>query len=328
MPSPEARPPERAPDPGQDRTLAAAPARRAGLVLIVDDVPDNLALLHDALDAAGYTVLVATDGALALLRAAQADPDIVLLDAVMPGLDGFEVARRLRAGPETAHIPIVFMTGLTETEHVLAAFEAGGVDYVTKPIRPPEVLARIAVHMHAARQARQARNALDAYGQATIALRLADGQARLVWQTPLARRWLPGYFDVAPDIVPPELRRWLEPALAGRDVRPLATVRGPCQLVATLQGRTVDDDWLVVLREVNDAATVEATMLAFGLTMRESEVLYWVAKGKTNRDIGDILGSSPATVKKHLERVYEKLGVETRTAAAAMALQRVRELAT
>jgi DNA-binding NarL/FixJ family response regulator len=296
-------------------------------VLIVDDVPDNLAVLHDALDAAGYTVLVATDGASALQRAAQADPDIVLLDAVMPGIDGFEVARRLKAGPETAHIPIVFMTGLTDTEHVLAAFEAGGVDYVTKPIRAPEVLARMAAHMLAARQARQARNALDAYGHATIALRVAAHSARLVWQTPLARRWLPTYFDVAPDEVPLPLLQWLQLAAAGRDVRPLSTARGARQLVATLQGRTPDDDWLVVLREVSDAATVEATMQAFGLTLRESEVLYWVAKGKTNRDIGDILGSSPATVKKHLERVYEKLGVETRTAAAALAMQRVRELA-
>ncbi len=315
--------------------------RSAGLVLIVDDVPDNLAVLHDALDAAGYTVLVATDGASALERAAQADPDIVLLDAVMPGIDGFEVARRLKAGPETAHIPIVFMTGLTETEHVLAAFDAGGVDYVTKPIRAPEVLARMAAHMQAARQARQARNALDAYGHATIAVRLGPQGARLVWQTPLARRWLPSYFDSVPDEVPVELLQWLQAAAAGREegglaapgreVRPLSTTqpgpRGGRQLVCTLQGRTVDDDWLVVLREVSDAATVQATMQAFGLTLRESEVLYWVAKGKTNRDIGDILGSSPATVKKHLERVYEKLGVETRTAAAAMALQRVRQLA-
>ena len=302
-------------------------SRSAGLVLIVDDVPDNLAVLHDALDAAGYTVLVATDGASALQRAAQADPDIVLLDAVMPGIDGFEVARRLRAGPETAHIPIIFMTGLTETEHVLAAFDAGGVDYVTKPIRAPEVLARMAAHMQAARQARQARNALDAYGHATIAVRLGPEGARLVWQTPLARRWLPSYFHSAADEVPAELLQWLQAAAAGREVRPLSNARGGRQLVCTLQGRTVDDDWLVVLREVSDAATVQATMLAFGLTLRESEVLYWVAKGKTNRDIGDILGSSPATVKKHLERVYEKLGVETRTAAAAMALQRVRELA-
>jgi DNA-binding NarL/FixJ family response regulator len=297
-----------------------------GLVLIVDDVPDNLAVLHDALDAAGYTVLVATDGSSALQRAAQAEPDIVLLDAVMPGIDGFEVARRLKAGPDTAHIPIVFMTGLTDTEHVLAAFDAGGCDYVTKPIRPPEVLARMAVHMASARQARQARNALDAYGHATIAVRLHGGQARLVWQTPLARRWLPAYFDGAADTLPAELLHWLQSAAAGREVRPLATHRGARQLVATLQGRTVDDDWLLVLREIDDAATVEATMHTFGLTLRESEVLYWVAKGKTNRDIGDILGSSPATVKKHLERIYEKLGVETRTAAAAVAMQRVREL--
>jgi DNA-binding NarL/FixJ family response regulator len=302
----------------------------AGVVLIVDDVPDNLAVLHDALDAAGYTVLVATDGTSALQRAAQAEPDIVLLDAVMPGVDGFEVARRLKAGPDTAHIPIVFMTGLTETEHVLAAFDAGGADYVTKPVRPPELLARMAVHMATARQARQARNALDAYGHATIAVRLAPGHARLVWQTPLARRWLPAYFDCAADVLPQPLFAWLQQAAVhgreGREVRPLVTQRGARQLVATLQGRTPDDDWLFVLREVNDAATVEATMLAFGLTLRESEVLYWVAKGKTNRDIGDILGASPATVKKHLERVYEKLGVETRTAAAAVAMQKVRTL--
>ncbi len=147
-----------------------------------------------------------------------------------------------------------------------------------------------------------------------------------MWQTPLARRWLPQYFDAPADVVPQALLDWLRPALEGRELRPLATVQGARQLVATLQGRTADDDWLVVLREVSDAATVEATMQAFGLTLRESEVLYWVAKGKTNRDIGDILGSSPATVKKHLERIYEKLGVETRTAAAAVAMQRVRAL--
>ena len=330
MPSTDPKPPDRP----QGASALLGQARSAGLVLIVDDVPDNLAVLHDALDEAGYTVLVATEGHSALQRAAQADPDIVLLDAVMPGIDGFEVARRLKAGPETAHIPIIFMTGLTDTEHVLAAFDAGGVDYVTKPIRVPEVLARMAAHMQAARQARQARNALDAYGHATLAVRLDARGARLVWQTPLARQWLPRYFGSPPEVLPPELHSWLQAAAAGRDVRPLSTQRLEAgggginsQLVATLQGRTVDDDWLVVLREVCDAATVQATMQAFGLTLRESEVLYWVAKGKTNRDIGDILGSSPATVKKHLERVYEKLGVETRTAAASMALQRVRELA-
>ena len=156
------------------------------VVLIVDDVPDNLAVLHDALDESGYTVLVATGGEAALQRAAQALPDIVLLDAMMPGMDGFEVAKRLKASPATAHIPIIFMTGLTETEHLVAALEAGGVDYVTKPIKPKEVLARMGVHMQGARQARQTRNALDAFGYASITVRASDG--KLMWQTPLGAR--------------------------------------------------------------------------------------------------------------------------------------------
>ena len=113
------------------------------IVLIVDDIPENLSLLHDALDESGYTVLVATNGESALPRARKSLPDVILLDAVMPGMDGFEVARRLKADFATHHIPIVFMTGLTETEHVVAAFAAGGADYVTKPIRPAEVIARI-----------------------------------------------------------------------------------------------------------------------------------------------------------------------------------------
>ncbi|WOB09505.1 response regulator [Piscinibacter gummiphilus] len=303
------------------------------VVLIVDDVPDNLSLLHDALDEAGYTVLVATSGETALQRAAQAVPDVVLLDAVMPGMDGFEVARRLKADPDTAHIPILFMTGLTDTEHVVAAFGAGGADYVTKPIRPQEVLARMAVHMQSARQARQARNALDAFGHATMAVHVSNDRmsGKAVWQTPLARQLMHTYFGVDPGQVPAELLEWLreQSALAdeGREGRPLTVTRESRQLVFSLQERTSDDDWLMVLREVSDAAVVEALLQAFKLTMKEAEVLYWVVKGKTNRDIGDILGSSPATVKKHLEHVFEKLGVETRNAAASLAMKKVRMLA-
>jgi DNA-binding response OmpR family regulator/DNA-binding CsgD family transcriptional regulator len=317
---------------------ARLPDRTASdVVLIVDDVPDNLSLLHDALDEAGYTVLVATNGETALQRAVQAVPDVVLLDAVMPGMDGFEVARRLKAGPDTAHIPIIFMTGLTETEHVVAAFGAGGVDYVTKPIRPQEVLARMAAHMQSARQARQARNALDAFGHATMAVHVSNDKqsGKAVWQTPLARQLMHTYFAVDPGQVPEALLQWLReqsaPAGEGRDAQPLTvtrTVAGEArQLVFSLQERTSDDDWLMVMREVSDAAVVESLVQAFKLTMKEAEVLYWVVKGKTNRDIGDILGSSPATVKKHLEHVFEKLGVETRNAAASLAMKKVRLLA-
>ena len=102
--------------------------------------------------------------------------------------------------------------------------------------------------------------------------------------------------------------------------------QGPRRLTLRLNRQTGDDDWLIVMQEVSEAAVVESISLAFKLTAKEAEVLYWVIKGKINRDIGDIVGSSPATVKKHLERVYAKLGVETRTAAAGMAMSRIRQL--
>jgi CheY-like chemotaxis protein/DNA-binding CsgD family transcriptional regulator len=303
------------------------------VVLVVDDVPDNLAVLHDALDESGYTVLVATSGEAALDRAAQALPDIVLLDAVMPGMDGFEVARRLKASPRTAHIPIIFMTGLTETEHLVAALAAGGVDYVTKPIKPKEVLARMNVHMQGARQARQTRNALDAFGYASIAVRASDG--RLLWQTPLARELLQAYYGPVPGgLAPRPVVEWLQRHLkdAQQHVEPprLSAELEARRLTFRLHQQIGEDeeggDWLIVMREVSDAAVIEAMSLSFKLTLREAEVLYWVVKGKINRDIADIVGASPATVKKHLERVFAKLGVETRTAAANMALTRIRQL--
>ena len=306
----------------------------ADVVLVVDDVPENLALLNDALDEAGYTVLVATSGEAALQLAHRASPDIVLLDAVMPGLDGFETARRLKADAQTAAIPIVFMTGLTETEHVVTAFAAGGTDYVTKPIRPREVLARIAAHLQQARSQRQARNALDAFGHATLVVRERDG--RRIWQTALARRMLAEHFGAADETrTPPEVIAWVARESlrrrAGAEPAGLTVARGARRITFALHAMPDEEDdgggeWLVVMRETDDAAIVEAMTLALDLTAREAEVLYWVVQGKTNRDIGEILGTSPRTVTKHLEHVFEKLGVETRTAAASLAIARVRRL--
>ncbi|WP_332777357.1 response regulator transcription factor [Polaromonas sp.] len=337
-----------------DQTLDRA---NSDVVLIVDDVPDNLSVLHDALDESGCTVLVATSGEAALQRAAQALPDIVLLDAMMPGMDGFEVARRLKATAATAHIPIIFMTGLTETEHLVAALEAGGVDYVTKPIKPKEVMARMGVHLQGARRARQearqagqARSALDAFGYASITVRADDG--KLMWQTPLARDLLMRYYGTSAPQTPEPVLNWLRrhtghdphgalrlpPGGAQAMMEPprLTVEQGPRRLTFRLHQQTGDQgseatgegggDWLIIMRETSDDAVVEAMSLSFRLTAREAEVLYWVVKGKINRDIGDILGASPATVKKHLERVYAKLGVETRTAAAGMAMNRIRQL--
>ncbi len=307
------------------------------VVLIVDDVPDNVSLLHDAMEQAGYTVLIALDGESALLRATQALPDVILLDARMPGMDGFEVARRLKLDPETSHIPIIFMTGLTETEYIEAALAAGGVDYVTKPVKPREVIARMRVHLNAARAQRQARNALDAFGYASITVRLADG--KLMWQTPLARELLMRYFGTSAPAMPEKVLLWIRQSVQRLGDAVTTTPFEPPRLVIDnadrrlsfrLHQQTGDSDaggdWLIVMRESNDTTIQNSMSSQFGLTAREAEVLYWVVKGKINRDIGDILGTSPATVKKHLERIHAKMGVETRTAAAAMALNRIKQL--
>lgn len=296
------------------------------IVLVVDDVPENLALLHDALDVAGYTVLVATDGQSALQRARTSQPDVILLDALMPGMDGFEVAQCLKADFSTQHIPIIFMTGLTETEHVVAAFASGGADYVTKPVKVPEVQARIAAHMQNSRQMKQARVALDATGQATVAVREADGF--LNWQTPQARELIQHYFEAGDRQA--HLSEWVrkarQAAQEGREP-PIVAAKGPRRLLGSLHNPSKpgqDGEWLVTLREENPASMVDGLVKTFGLTSREAEVLYWVVCGKTNRDIGEILGSSHRTVNKHLEHVFQKLGVETRTAAAGMVMQKVR----
>jgi DNA-binding CsgD family transcriptional regulator len=130
------------------------------------------------------------------------------------------------------------------------------------------------------------------------------------------------------------LRRHLGEALDQREPPRLTLENGPRRLTFRLHQRVGDQDggeegteaggdWLIVMQETSDASVLSSLAGSFGLTAREAEVLYWVVKGKINRDIGDILGASPATVKKHLERIYAKLGVETRTAAAAMAINRV-----
>ena len=306
--------------------------RTANVVLIVDDVPENLAVLHDALDESGYTVLVANHGKAALERAAQALPDIILLDVLMPGMDGLEVCRRLKESLLTRHIPVIFMTGLTEAEHVVSAFEAGGTDYVTKPIRTVEVLARISAHMVTAGQMHQARNALDAFGNAMFAITPQDG--KIVWQTPLARQWLHTYFDAdalhlsatAPAIVMTWLTATQQASTVNQRHADLMIVQGAKRLLFSVADMSSTEQWTVVLKEESDAAQIEAMMLIFKLTQRESEVLNWVIKGKTNRDIGEILGTSPRTINKHLEHVFIKLGVETRTSAASLVMSKIRAI--
>jgi DNA-binding response OmpR family regulator len=121
-------------------------AAQPATVLIVDDEPANLDLLFEHLSQAGYKVLVAETGPLALERVELAQPEVILLDVMMPGMDGFETCRRLKQHEDTQAIPIIFMTALTDTADKVKGFAVGGVDYVTKPFHPEEVLARVTAH--------------------------------------------------------------------------------------------------------------------------------------------------------------------------------------
>jgi DNA-binding NarL/FixJ family response regulator len=288
------------------------------IVLLVDDVPQSLGPLAQVLEADGYTVLVAHSGEDALARLDLVTPDAILLDARMPGLSGFETCRQIKADPAWAHIPVIFMTGLSETAHVVEGFDAGGVDYVVKPLRAPEVQARLATHVRNARAVRLAREAVDVGGHGVL---VVDARGRIAWQSPQAERWLAEAFASAPSGA---VAGWLADVGAAGGVDDAQALGGRAmpdgrQLVARRLGAVGlgETMWLLSLPALGEVAPSRLATAA--LTPRETEVLSWVAKGKTNRDVADILGMSPRTVNKHLEHVFEKLGVETRAAAAALA---------
>ncbi|MGL3105311.1 response regulator [Bradyrhizobium sp. BR 1432] len=299
-------------------------SRKRDVALVVDDSPETLRLLTDALDSAGMTVMVALDGAAAMRIVDQLTPDIVLLDAVMPGIDGFETCRRLKRDTGLANVPVIFMTGLAETEHIVRGLEAGGVDYVTKPIVIEEMLARIRVHLGNARLTQSARAALDVSGRFLFAV---NRQGDVLWATPQAQRLLSDRHGPQADgfVLPPSLLQWLDQARSKGSSKPqAASLPDNPQLRFYYMGETAPNEFLLRLsKEFGTAPPPEFTS-ELGLTTREGEVLAWLSKGKTNRDIAQILGLSPRTVDKHLEQIYAKLGVENRTAAAAIATNATR----
>ena len=298
-------------------------SKKRDVALVVDDSPETLRLLTDALDGAGMTVMVALDGAAAMRIVDQITPDIVLLDAVMPGLDGFETCRRLKRDAGLDHVPIIFMTGLAETEHIVRGLEAGGVDYVTKPIAVEEMLARIRVHLANARLTQSARAALDVSGRYLLAV---NSRGKIMWATPQAQKLLSDTLSPDSDddvVLPDPIPQWLDQARKGKPgskAAIMAALPGDEQLRLQYMGKLGANEFLLRLARDSGTETPAEFSSELGLTTREGEVLSWLSKGKTNRDIAQILGLSPRTVDKHLEQIYSKLGVENRTAAAAIAV--------
>lgn len=293
--------------------------RSNDIVLVVDDSPDALSLIHDTLESANMDVLVALEGRQALTIAKRIRPDIILLDAVMPNMDGFETCKALKADVTLASIPVIFMTGLSDTDDIVRGLEAGGVDYLTKPIQPNELIARMRVHLNNARLHHTAQSALDNMGQHLITVARTG---EMLWATPQSYALLAkakASLEWQTQKLVPQVKLWLMHAPEVGHSLTLQELDYP--LTLKFMGFTEQQDALLKLEDGEKPTGSVRLREELGLTDRESQVLHWLANGKTNREIAQILEMSPRTVNKHLEQVFPKLGVENRTAAAGIALR-------
>ncbi|WP_299861554.1 DNA-binding response regulator [uncultured Roseobacter sp.] len=281
------------------------------IALVVDDNPDSLGMVSSALEAQGMTVLVARDGHSAIKLTHRVQPDVILMDALMPDIDGFETCRRLKSGPNPTLAPIIFMTGLCDQEHVVKGLQAGGVDYITKPVVIEEMIARLTTHVVNSRMLQSAREAIDAFERPVLAF---DEDAEFVWGSKSALELLESS-DFNPRA--PGFLLWLLNCVA-RPVSEISPHKGD-GVVAHFMGLSATREILIKLVVEDGPTRGDLLQSAFNLTAREAEVLYWLTLGKTNRDISAILALSARTVNKHLEQVFQKMGVDNRTSAAVLA---------
>lgn len=295
----------------------------ASTILIVDDTPDNIAVLFDFLADRGFKVLVGENGEAALEALEVEEPDLILLDVMMPGMDGFETCRRLKAMPAGRDVPVFFMTALGDPYDKVRGIEAGAVDYIAKPVYPEELLARINTHLEIRRlqkNLQEQNDRLDAALQrsitaeralanlldrAVVIVRNADHE--ILFTTKHARDLIDSCGGEAVFI------EWLR-----HDLKEVADSRGGRLEIRRTAHSTISDTDLITLSAKAAPASPE-TLRPLGLTPRETEILFWIAQGKTNPEIAKILNTQLCTVKKHVVNFLPKLGVETRLAAALRA---------
>lgn len=295
--------------------------KQQDVALVVDDSPDTLGMLAEALEAAGIEVLMTLDGKQAIKIAQKIVPDVILLDAIMPHMDGFETCRQLKTNPALKDIPVIFMTGLSDTESIVLGLNAGGVDFLTKPINPDELVARLRVHLSNARRAHSVQQALDQTGQFLFGL---SRQGKLTWATRQAERLLETTgmsADKRQNEIFTPLSNWLTHDPDKGQLIHLREIDYPLDVQLVSDPGSEDDELVFKLIDPSAAPGPKVLQEKLPVTERESEVLYWLAYGKTNKEIGEILTLSPRTVNKHLEIIFRKLSVENRTAAAAVAIR-------
>jgi len=291
-------------------------------LLVVDDVPANLSMLIDAASAAGYRVLLAESGERALKLAAKTTPDLVLLDVMMPGLDGYATCRRLKADPALREVPVIFLSALDDAADKVAGLEAGGLDYVAKPLNPAEVLARVQVHLELRRlraelqeEVRLRKEAERSLGQSldrAVLVATLDGQ--ILFATQRARRLLEAHFGSDQDAALPA------GLLASPGTQEITTPAGRLRVRRFAEMGEAECTTLL-LEEAGLSGTARLEKL--GLTPREAEVLSWLAEGKSNPEIALILANTAGTVKKQVQSILEKLALENRMAAARLAREQL-----
>jgi len=290
-----------------------------GVVLVVDDSADSLELLNEALVSEGYTIFIAMDGLQAVTIAERMEPDVIIMDAIMPNMDGFEACRQIKKNRELKDVPVIFMTGLSDSEDVVRGLKAGGVDYINKPVNIDELIARVHVHLQNSRQTRSARRALDEIGQNAFA---CDANGQFLWCTSSARMFISkSALDTAAleSLLPEQIKPWLT---RNPEKNSCLNIKGlGSSLKIRFIGKSSPDEFLLRFVQEGEEEIRAVLREQYQLTERETEVLYWIAQGKANRDIAQILNMSPRTVNKHLEQIYRKLDVDNRTSAATVYLQ-------
>ncbi len=307
-------------------------------ILIVDDLPADLGVLFGVLDGAGYEVLVATSGEGALARLAYMQPDLILLDVNMPGLDGYETCRQLKADARWREVPVLFLTAQDDPVDKVRGFEAGAVDYITKPLHTEEVLARVRTHLQIrwlqqalAEKKRTTGNrdgpASGSRGAApTVAgPRCADGGHRRSHGV-LHAAGAPIIGTLFPRTRGPGYAPFAASHLAGGRPGPVGGPWRTEQAESWLEVHLFTSGQpgaalMVLLEEKPKAIHSPARLLQLGLTVREAEVLYWAAHGKSNQEVATILSASLNTIKKHVANLLVKMGAETRLTAALQAAE-------
>ena len=259
------------------------------VIMIIDDSPASLILLTEILLRQGFTVREALSGRVALTGIRQQPPDLILLDIRMPEMDGFEVCRQLKDDAVTSSIPVIFISGLEQTEDKIQAFDVGGLDYITKPFVATEVIARVQRHLELSRMQQNLESMVQ---DRTIKLEEANTALKVLLEHRRAgqeefERNVVGHIST---LINPYLKRLQKTDLDSRQMALLEVIGSN-------------------LKEITADFSVKFHSRALGLTRRELEVAALIKTGNTNMEIAVILDISEYAVSFHRQNLRKKLGL-------------------